>query len=219
MANSSASISSHPTRLTSGGPNRFRAIYSVSMTHRLFTLATIVEGFGEVAALPLLLRRLHPTWRIARPIRQNRWKIVKPDMLERAADMAVATVREHGGLGGVLVVLDAETDAACVLGPQLLERLNRHVGHLPNGVVLAVKQYEAWLIGGGSMPGAKEVPDPEGLPSPKRWIRERVGEYSPTADQPGWTEALDVDEAKRRCPSFDKLLRSLEAMRSAGGGK
>ena len=182
---------------------------------RGFTLATIVEGFGEVDALPILLRRLHPTWRIPRPIRQNRWRVVRPGILERAANLAVATIGEHGGRGAVLVVLDAETDVACILGPELLERLDRHIGHVPRGVVLAVKQYETWLIGGGAVPTSAIVGDPEDLASPKRWIQEQMGRYSPTADQPSLTAALDTGQARRTCPSFDKLLRVLEGIAEA----
>jgi len=36
--------------------------------------------------------------------------------------------------------------------------------------------------------------------------------YSPTVDQPALTDRFSFEEARRACPSFDKLWRDLEGL-------
>ena len=65
----------------------------------ILNLISIVEGHGEVAALPILLRRLWQELvpvldlRVAPPIRISRKKLVKANELEKAVDFAAARLR------------------------------------------------------------------------------------------------------------------------------
>lgn len=87
---------------------------------------------------------------------------------------------------------------------------------LVRGVVLAVREYEAWLVAAASslrgrsgLPDDLEPPpDPEAIGSPKAWLDRRMRGYSETTDQPALTAHLDLDLA-RAAPSFDKLVREV----------
>ena len=74
------------------------------------TLVPIVEGQGEVEAVPVLLRRmLHEMTvfhiGIARPFRVKRNRVVRPGEIERAVKQAISDRRDAGG---VMVILDAD---------------------------------------------------------------------------------------------------------------
>jgi hypothetical protein len=94
---------------------------------RTVTIACVVEGYGEVQALPVLLRRIVPEidpgvdLQVPSPWRANRSSLLRPDMLERV----VATQGDRvAGAGGVFILIDADDDCPAELGPSL-ERLVR----------------------------------------------------------------------------------------------
>src|SRR5688572_3545348 len=95
------------------------------MYGKVFKFAFIIEGHGEAEALPLLVRRICSeildffAFETTRPVRVPRSKLVRPGEFERAVKLAVSAVE---GNGAVLVVLDADEDAPCVLGPLLKNR-------------------------------------------------------------------------------------------------
>jgi len=75
-------------------------------------LASIVEGQGEVQALPIVLRRLlkemnaPDVFRILEPIRRHRDKMLKPGELGSAVDLASRKIARRGA---ILIVLEATT--------------------------------------------------------------------------------------------------------------
>ena len=79
----------------------------------MLTIASIVEGHGEVAALPVLLRRVAQAVApstpilVPRPIRVKRKRVVKPGELERYVQLAAV---HTGTEGAILILLDAEDD-------------------------------------------------------------------------------------------------------------
>ena len=101
-------------------------------------IAAIVEGDGEVEAVPVLLRRyaelggwpgrlqVHPV------IRQPASKLLKVGELERHVELAA---RKLGGPGGIFVLLDCEDDCPATLGPELLGRVRQARGDLPTTLV------------------------------------------------------------------------------------
>jgi hypothetical protein len=117
-------------------------------------VAVIVEGHGEEAAAPVLLRRL-ASWLApdvvveATPtIRLPRGKMVKEPELGRAIELAA---RKAGRPAApILVLLDADQDAACVLGPRLLRWARAVRADREIAVVVAVREYEAWLMAGAA---------------------------------------------------------------------
>jgi hypothetical protein len=181
-------------------------------------LGLLVEGHGEVYAAPVLVRRIAGS--LARPcvirsvLRQPRSMTIKAGELERAVTLLGNKV---GPGGGILVLIDADDDLACTLGPDLMLRARAARPDLRIGVVLAVREYEAWfLAAAASLRGRRGLPDdlespaaPEAVRDAKGWLSQRMPRgYSPTADQPALSELFDLDLA-RTSPSFAKLVREL----------
>jgi len=197
-------------------------------------VAPIVEGHGEQAAAPLLIRRI---WteilgspgaiEVLQPIRQPRGRLVtKPAELERAVRLAghkLAARAEPNDQQAVLLLLDADEDPACSLGPGLRRSLDEAaMGRVSALCVLAVVEYETWFVGAARSlasrlaPGmlVEDVADPEGRRLRKKWIAERLTgrRYSETLDQPALTALMDLATCRARCPSFDKLCRELSRL-------
>ena len=88
-------------------------------------IITIVEGHGEVQAVPILLRRLAVEIKpeiyldVPPPIRVKRQKILKEGELERAVELAA---RKSEPCDGILILLDADSDCPKELAHSLLDR-------------------------------------------------------------------------------------------------
>jgi hypothetical protein len=176
------------------------------------TLVPIVEGHAEVHSVPVLMRRLGID--VARPFRVKRYQVVKPGELERAVALAV---KDRDSASAVLVLLDADDDCPAELAPALVQRCAQ-VTDLPISVVFAVRELEAWFLGGiGSLRGQRGIRTDatyEGNPEARRGAKEQVevlmaGSYVDVDDQPALMAALDLEAARVRCPSLDKLMRDL----------
>ncbi len=189
------------------------------------TIAAVVEGHGEVGALPVLLRRivaeLSPALYVdvPRPYRANRHSLIRPGVLE---DVVRVQGDRLSGPGGVLVLIDADDDCPARLGPDLLARAQAARPDRRVAVVLAKREYEAWFLaaaqslsGQRAFPAALEPPpDPESISGAKEWLsRNRPGRpYKETADQAALTQRFDLKAARDRAPSFDKLWRDVERL-------
>ena len=191
-----------------------------------FRLVPIVEGHGEVIAIPILLRRLIATLDlgvavdIAHPIRQPRATLLKEGGIERAAQLAAIEVGESGA---IMILVDSEGECPAVLAPALLARAKNARSDKSISVVLAHQEYEAWFLASASSlrlsEGVQDHPNPEGVQGCKEWLERWMppaSKYSETADQPAFTRVFDIQLA-RRAPSFDKLYREFESIcREAG---
>ncbi len=192
------------------------------------TIAPIVEGHGEVAAIRTLIERTLAalaedcTAQVLQPIRVSKSKVVRDrDELLRAVDLAALKLAATGREAGmVLLVLDADEDPACVVAPGMLSTLRAERAHLDVACVIAVVEYETWLVAGGETLGeylvagfAEALPsDPEEARAGKGWIERFFGgpKYSETVDQVRLTASFDVVRARSRSGSFDKFCRELE---------
>ena len=101
----------------------------------------------EVAALPILLRRLGE-WlspgkpvMVPTPIRVRRDRFLNRD--EEFRRMLLLAAAKCGAAGWILVLLDADDDCPAELGPRILERAQRVAPHRPISVVLAKREFEA----------------------------------------------------------------------------
>lgn len=182
-------------------------------------VAAIVEGEGEVAALPVLLRRLDP-WRapgnftqVLQPIRVRRERFLnREEEFKRHLLLAAA---KCGDDGWILVLLDADDDCPAELGGEILERAQRCVPHRRVSVVLANREYEAWFIAAAqSLHGQRgfrfdpaEIVDVESPRNAKGWIGARMaaGTYREITDQPAFSASMDLQQAFQRSRSFRKL--------------
>lgn len=189
-------------------------------------IVAIVEGHGEIDAVPILLGRIAeavaPAADVAilPPIRVDRYGVVKQGELERAVELAA---RMTGTDGSILLLLDADDDCPAELGPALLERARAARPDRIVRVVLAKAEYEAWFLAAtASIAGrcdideaAAQPDDPEGIRDAKGWLTARMPfgrSYRPTRDQANLTEHFDLEAARRAAPSFDKLWRDVRAL-------
>lgn len=190
------------------------------------TVLAIVEGRGEVSAVPELVRRIagevspELVVEVPRPIRVPRNKIVKEGELERAVMLA----SYKAGIDGcVLVLLDADRDCPAELAPQLLARAAAASPGRDIRAVLAKTEYEAWfLAAAGSLAGRRGLdetlapPDnPEAIQDAKGWLSARMPlgrRYRETLDQVALTATFDMAVARRLSPSFDKLWRDVSGL-------
>jgi len=147
-------------------------------------IACIVEGQGEVKALPVLLKRLH-TWKtsdlsypiIEEPIRVKRDQFInKHDEFRRYLQLAAA---KCGNEGWILILLDADDDCPADLGAKILQRAKQCIPHRPISVVLANMEFEAWFIASAESLNGKhgfefnpeEVIEAERVRNAKGWIK------------------------------------------------
>lgn len=175
-----------------------------------FVVATIVEGHGEVEALPVLLRRLEPSLDYPRPIRVPRTRLVVAETLARYLRLAAANIHDGGGAGAILIVLDADDDCAATLGPGLAEAGATAVGP-PVYCVIAVREFEAWFLAGVT---DLAVENAESIRGCKERLRHRLGQYRPTVDQPRLASRIEPETAAAHSPSFAKLTRTIEQLRA-----
>lgn len=189
----------------------------------------IVEGQGDEAALPLLLRRLRDeaqAWElnVGRPHRRRRTQLVKKDSLQTA--VRVALLRED--CVGVLVLFDADGDCPKELAPTLEQWAREAAGGRPCAVVMANREYEAWFLASieslrgrtSILTGATPHPDPESPRDAKGELESRMPpnmSYTATVDQPAFTAQFDLESAYRRCRSFRKLVSAFGMLAEAAG--
>ncbi len=192
---------------------------------RSVTIASVVEGHGDVQALPVLLRRIAAEvdpgsnlW-VPRPFRINRSGLVRPGRMEAVVQTLGDWVT---GAGGVLVLIDADEDCPADLGPSLSERAQTARPDKNVAVVLANREFEAWflasapsLAGRRGLPEVLESPtDPESIAGAKEWLSHRMPDapYKETSDQAAFAAVFDTKAARAKAPSFDKLWREAERL-------
>lgn len=183
-------------------------------------LGLIVEGHGEVQALPILIRRILQALsspiqpQILAPYRVPRGQLVKEAEFQRAIELVARKVGEGGR---ILVLLDSDDDLPCSLGPKLLGWAIRQRADRVISVVAAHREYEAWFLAAAeSLRGRRGLPsdlqapaEPERIRNGKGWLGERMADgYSESLDQPAFTSHFDM-AAARRADSFDKLFRDV----------
>jgi hypothetical protein len=175
--------------------------------------------------VPILLRRILTELfqcgkvDVLQPIRIPRSKLVKTAELLRAVALADLKLKQLAEdlRKLIVVVFDADADAACQLGPQLQSVINDARPDLDVAVTLAVAEYETWFIAAAESLmdyvdiEVNDVPvDPEGSRLKKAWLQRHFrGRYTETIEQPALTAKMDLNAVRRRSPSFDKLCREL----------
>lgn len=189
-------------------------------------VAPIVEGHGEVEAVPLLLRRIWTELlggeyvRVLPPIRIPRSKLIDFEQLAKAVELANLKLKDaaSGDRPLILVLFDADEDAACTLGPTLLEQIRLARPDLDVAVVLPVAEFETWFVAAAESlsdyltVSNEAIPlDPEAAGVKKAWLQRNFrGKYTETIEQPALTAKFDLRACRARSRSFDKLCRELE---------
>lgn len=188
----------------------------------MIRIASIVEGDGEVHAIPILLRRLRDEWQAGTdfaeplpPIRVHRDRFLnREDEFRKQLLLAAAKCGEQGW---ILVVLDADDACPATLAAEVYRRARHYVAHRRLSVVLAKREYEAWFIAAArSLDGRRGFRCPEGdsvdAETPrdaKGWLRRNMQgkAYSEVLDQPAFTASFDLQQAFDNSRSFRKLCK------------
>lgn len=187
------------------------------------TIVAIVEGDGEVEAVPILIRRIAEVETpgvfpgVPQPNRVQRGRILKPGEIERYVELAA---RQGGPDGRILILFDADDDCPRDLAPRILRRATEVRSDRRIQVVLAQREYEAWFLAAAdSLAGNRGLRDditapgdPEAIRDAKGWLTgqmPRGRSYRETLDQPALTDGFDLERARRSAASFRKMWRAV----------
>ncbi len=201
-------------------------------------IAAIVEGQGEVDAVPALIRQwltqnnLHARWQLVTEkavCAKGQANLLAPlqPAFQRGVEYFVnAALRADPDF--LLIVLDA--DDACrerarkneqPLGAHVLERARAVAGHKEIGVVIADREFEAWFLHHRTAvvptcPAAQAwqpTREIEAIRDCKKVLEGWLGSYAPTADQARLAKRLPLAEgAKSPSRSFQKLHKELSRL-------
>jgi Domain of unknown function (DUF4276) len=184
----------------------------------------IVEGHGEVQAVPVLFRKLATLMAVAyveigRPIRRTRTELVAKDRLAQAIELA----RLQPRCSGIFILFDADDDCPKTLAPQILKWANELARGIPAAVVMANQEFEAWFLHSlASLPRLRDSTpcssDPERIRDAKGVLGERMRHgYSETTDQARLTAATDWAFVHKRSRSARKLIKEVRRLLFVSG--
>lgn len=191
----------------------------------MINVISIVEGDGEVAAVPVLLRRLNQ-WlspetpvNVSRPIRVRRDQFLRRDDIFRKQLLIASAMCQAPGW--ILIMLDADDDCPQDLADQIRAKAKLVLPERAISVVLANHEYEAWFVAAARSLSGKRgfvlpdaVPEAETIRGAKQWISKQIprGAYHEVIDQPAFSALVDLNEAHERSRSFRKLCSDWTTM-------
>lgn len=187
-------------------------------------LVTLVEGPGDVAAVPVLLRKLlsesqHYDWQPGDVMRVGELPMLRKKLAQYAEALRI---KMNGGrCHGVLVLLDLDDGCPRNEAWALAAEFAAFGLPYPVGVVFAHREYEEWLV--ASLPTvAPQTPllpsdllrnyPAEGKRGVKEWPTAQMPYatiYKETIHQEEFTQYLDSTLAQE-CRSFRRLLNALQ---------
>ena len=188
-------------------------------------VASIVEGHGEVDALPTLLRRISQaeapgrTLGVNQPIRIKSGSYLNDeDYFRRYTLLAAAKAAQSDGF--VLILLDCEDDCPAELGPRLLAQAQAVRSDVSYLVVLAYREFESWFLAAArslrdcrGLPADLEPPQSaENIRNAKGWLGERMERpYDPVIHQIEFCRIFDLQQARSN-PSFSRFYSRVAAL-------
>lgn len=194
----------------------------------MMRLLPIVEGHGEVAAAPILLRRLsyeaeQYQLTVLSGIRANKTQLITREGLDKVLQAA-----RRIGCDAILILIDADGDCPKDLASQLLNFAAEIAGDIPLEVVIAQQEYEAWFLASiealrghrDMRPDAISRDDPENPRGAKAHLQQRmVGgrRYVETKHQAAFSELISLSGAYAKCRSFRKLTRAFGVLHEKMG--
>lgn len=190
----------------------------------------IVEGQGEIEAVPILLRRFAERSdiyyiKVNPPVRIKSGSFLNDEeYFKKYIELTAEKARQANGV--VLIMLDCEDNCPGTLGPYLLNKAKSMRPDVEYIVILAYREYETWFLAAiASLAGKFGIPD-DALPPPNpesiRGAKERMsrlmeGGYDPVNHQAELTSAFDIDAAcvvhsfARCCARIKSYLESASA--------
>ena len=186
-------------------------------------VTSIVEGHGEVAALPALVHRIAAnvegakTFRVKAPLRVKASSFLRDTAyFEKHVAGAAQSPAEYGGF--VLIVLDCEDDCPAQLGPRLLSQARSVRSDVDYVVALAYREFETWFLEAAvSLRGvaglSRDIVPPKNaaaLRNAKGWLSSNMPyNYDPITHQLEFVRRFDMHTARQN-RSFDRLFRRVQ---------
>jgi len=192
-------------------------------------IVPIVEGDGEIEAVPVLLHKLlkgsgRNDIGVGIPLNAGSCSnLTKTGGLERFVQNAAL----RPDCGAILVLMDADKGCPLKIAADFVSRIKLLGTKYPVVVVIANSEYEAWFlasletIAGKDLEGRPGLPagtvyldsDIEGLAGVKGWLGRKFPEgrkYKETQDQACMTRLLDPELVQLRCRSFRRLCKAID---------
>jgi hypothetical protein len=192
------------------------------------TIFPIVEGDGDVAAVPLLIRRIGyellgwtsleclPAYRLPRS------RLLSPSELGKALELARIRLSTRPYSVLRLLLMDSDDDCPKELREELFAVHGHALDTVPTSIVFVEREFEAWFLAAdwagvesqrlrGRLPGP--IPSANAIRDAKGRFRSAFlkdgATYSESVDQPKFASLMPLDGLRERAPSFDKLVRDL----------
>lgn len=183
----------------------------------------IVEGDGDVDAVPVLLRM------ILEHNEQWSWSVGRP---KRAGN--ISTLRKHlssflqraqleRDCGGILILLDLDDGCPQAEARELAAQARQMNLSTPVAIVLACREYEAWFLASlATIAGNYGLPPDLTYTNPveerrgvKEWLTSKMPAgiiYKETLHQVRFTTMIDLGLAHQRSRSFRRLCHAVEEL-------
>lgn len=194
-------------------------------------IVPVVEGDGDAAAVPGLLRRLlvEKFNRYDIQVGHGSRGVVKANgrpKLENRLDRFLRHAQNKPGCGAILILVDADVDCPVTFARQLFQRCQQIGAKCPVQVVCAHRSYESWFLASlDTIKGRHGIPASatlsgrvEDVSRPKHWLSRQMppGQaYKETTHQASLTQHIDLDSAYRNSRSFRRLCHALEQLMDA----
>lgn len=191
----------------------------------MLTIVPLVEGDGDVAALPeMLVRILQEKYnRYDILVAQGKTQVINArgrQNLEKKLDKFLRHAQNKPGCGAILVLVDTDADCPVTLAKQLLQRCHQIGTKYPVQIVCARRSYESWFLASlDTVKGLHGIPatatlsgDPETILNPKQWLSDQMPSgqaYKETTHQASLSRSIDLDLAQRNSRSFRRLCRAM----------
>jgi hypothetical protein len=189
------------------------------------SIIIIVEGPGEIDAVPILLRRLllerqNYDVTIQSPINAHGLgNLTTEKGLEKFLTLAL----KRPSCSGILIMVDADVDCAKQIAEELAGRARNHNPHVATVIVAAKYRYENWFLASTETLGGKRglaadlpiVTEPERIPDAKRWITNHKSQgrtYKETLDQAPLSQLIDIKLVSQRSRSFRRLVHAVDEL-------
>ncbi len=184
----------------------------------------IVEGFGEVEAVPVLVRRLIAEAQcfgvqVGSPIKRTQSQLRSEQGVQAAVQLA--TLQPE--CGAVLILFDEEDGCPVMRAAEVRGWARKVARGMPCDVVVAHREYETWFLAAlESLRGQRGIRDdavaplvPESKRDAKAQLESwmpKTRAYSETLDQPAMSALFDLTVAHQRSRSFRKLVSTVGTM-------
>jgi hypothetical protein len=198
----------------------------------MFVISPIVEGHGEVEAVPPLIHRIAASvmpalsFKVRPPIRVKADSfLADTDYFRKHVSLAARWPAGQGGF--VLILLDCEDDCPATLGPSIRDQARAVRPDVDYVVTLAYREFETWFIeaapslrGVAGLPGQLATPgNPTSIRDAKGWLSQHMPHgYDPILHQTTMARCFDMHSARGN-RSFDYFFRRVGEQIARSGSR